>query len=363
MTIQTFGGGFYWPEPNTSYYVPINNALASLALDGAGKKAAAVFQAPATGTLEKVYVLIAGYASTGNLDFRLETVDASTGHPTGTLVTGTTANAAVSITANGVFSATLNVEVVKGTVYALVWARSAGSYSVRCSGAFQHRFGVATAYVRYDSGAGYGTISSVYEKSPNFGIKIEGAYYPVPGAIATSALANTTFNNTSTTRERGSAFVLPFTARVNGFFAMGTFGSANADFVLANTAGTALATYAFDKDSVTTSYAASTGYPHMIQGTFSATVDIAAGTTYYLTAKPTSGTDIALYETDIIDTSDTATMNCLNGGTNLKLVTRDSGGAYTVSTTKRPFSMGLIVSGFDDAAGGGSTVYVGGVTF
>jgi hypothetical protein len=32
----------------------------------------------------------------------------------------------------------------------------------------------------------------------------------------------------------------------------------------------------------------------------------------------------------------------------LKLVTRDSGGSYTVSSTQRPFSMGLVLSGFSD---------------
>jgi hypothetical protein len=367
MTIQTMGGGFFWPEPITNRNLS-STPIINMVLDSGTKKAAAVFQAPATGTVEKVIGLISAYTSTGNLDFRLETIDASTGAPTGSLVTGTTANALVSITGTGKFSATLDVEVVRGTSYGFVLARSAGSYSV---GAFtystdQYRRGMGTTYVRYDAGSGYETAfttATSQGRCPIFGIKIEGSWYPIFGSVAISAIAQTTFNNGSATRERGCAIVLPFPARVTGFFAVGIFGATNADFILANTSGTALATYAFDKESMTAYNGHSSSYPYMVQGIFSADVDLTAGTTYYLTAKPQSGSNTTLTEVDIIDTADSATMGCLNGGTRMKQVTRDSGGTYTVVDTKRPFSMGLIVSGFGDDAGGGSTVYVGGVTF
>lgn len=369
MTIQTILGGFFWPAPVSEVNLAASGTiLGACALDGAGKKVASVFQAPATGTLEKVYVLISGYSVTGNLDFRLETIDASTGAPTGTLVTGTTANALVSITGNGVFSATLSVSVTRGTSYALVYARSAGTYSAaHIGGAGRYRLGVGTTYLRYDGGSGYdnpGGQAASRLRMPIFGVKISGSHYPVIGAYAMSSLAYTGFNNTTATRERGSAITLPFPARVSGFFAVGLFGASDSDFILANTAGSALATFSFDKESMTSYYGAGSTYPHMLQGLFATPVDLVAGTTYYLTAKPTSASSITLVESSIINTADTDTMNCLNGGTRLKLVTRDSGGTYTVSDTSRPFAMGLIVSGFgDDAGGGGSTVYVGGATF
>lgn len=354
MTIQAISGGFYWPEPNSSPFLfNGSTGLVSLALDGASKKVGAIFQAPATGTLEKVYALIAGYSVTGDLDFRLETIDASTGAPSGSLVTGTTANALVSITGNGVFSATLSVSVTKGTSYALVFARSAGTYSARCFQGSFYRFGIGTTYLRYNSGAGYDSATGASRlRTPVTAIKISGSYYPIQGALALSARSNTTFNNTSATRERGAALQLPFPVRASGFFAEGTFGTADCDFILSNTAGSALATLSFDKDLSTSYYGNSSSYPHLVHGLFSSPVDLSASTTYYLTAKPTSATDIAVLDVDIMDTGDTNTMNCWNGGTGLKLVTRDSGGTYTVSSTKRPFAMGLICSGFGDDAGG-----------
>jgi hypothetical protein len=199
---------------------------------------------------------------------------------------------------------------------------------------------------------------------PNVAIRYDDTnYYYTPGLVCASAFAQTAFNNTSATRERGIAFQLPFPARVSGFYVTANNVQSDYSVVLANSGGTALATFSGDKDQ-SSFYLAGTLYGGFFSGYFASTVDLAANTTYYLTLVPQSATNVSITEATILDTSVSGQMGMWNGGTAVTLVTRDSGGSYTTTATQRPYGMGLIVSGFDDATGGGSSggVFGGGMS-
>jgi hypothetical protein len=147
-------------------------------------------------------------------------------------------------------------------------------------------------------------------------------------------------------------FQFPFVVRVAGFFVVSNNVQSDYTVVLANTAGTALATFTGDKDK-SSYYAAGTNYGGTLKGYFASPVDLAVNTKYYLTLVPQSATNVDLAEATILNTAVAAQMGMWNGGTAANLVTRDSGGAYTETTTQRPYGMGIIVSAFDDAVSGG----------
>ena len=60
--------------------------------EAANEQAAGVFQAPFTGTIDKVIFATGTVATGGTVDVRLETVSIANGDPTGTLL-GTNSNA------------------------------------------------------------------------------------------------------------------------------------------------------------------------------------------------------------------------------------------------------------------------------
>jgi hypothetical protein len=368
MAFQALNGGFYWPdEVPSAHWALLSNS--ELLIDASGEKVAFIFVAPKTGNIDQLSFYIKTKTTNGTLTLTLETIDATNGRPSGTLVgtgaTGTFSNTASNQVAVVTFGATLPA-VTKGTQYAAVISQAAGSCTVL---AVTHSDSTKMApvsrlvYTLHNTGSWSTTSASpALTTRPNLAIRYDDtAYYYTPGIVCVSAFAQSAFNNTSATRERGLAFTLPFPARVSGFFLNANNVQSDYTVVLAN-AGGALATFSGDKDQ-SSFYTAGTNYGGTIQGYFSSTVDLAASTKYYLTLVPQSATNVSLHEATILDSSVSAQMGMWNGGTAAVLVTRDSGGAYTETATQRPYGMGIIVSAFDDAVsggGGGLAMAVGG---
>jgi len=358
MALQSILGGMYWPDRFAVNYESSASFMMTsggMTLDGSGDGIAYCFQAPATGTLDGIKFYVTTLTSSGDVEVAIQALNA-TGQPDGSDI-GSIATVTTG-SANSVYTAAVSASVTIGTWYAVVIRWVSGNRVVRCWGgtsANAPRGYSPAAYVRTNSGgAGWTTISSTASRhlTPNFTLTIGGVYSWVSGVRAASAFSNTTFNNTSATRERGASIVMPFPATVVGAFYLGAY-SANADLILAATSGTAILTTSVDSDYGGTWYT-TTAYPGLHIVMFPGTYDIAAGENAYLTLKPTSATNISLPDITILDTGVADTIKAWNGGDKLKLVTRDSGGTYTVDATKRPLEMGLILSKFDDGAGGGA---------
>lgn len=352
MAFQTFNGGFIWPDPQFGQDFGNSPATSELTIDASGEKVGFVFVAPKTGNIDLAAWYVKSKTTNGTLDLTMETVDAATGLPSGTLIATNTSGSFSNTSADQACAVTLTAvaAVTKGTQYAMVISQNAGNCTIQLFNP-NLRFGSKLTYPLHYTGGAWSATSAAPARTlaPNIGLRYDdGAYYYIPGVMCFSTTALTTFNNTTATRERGLAFTLPFPGRVTGFFLIGSVNLSDYEVILATTDGTARLTFGGDKD-LNSRYG---NYNGALQGYFSSTYDLAAATKYYLTLKPTSASNVSLREVTIIDATVPAQMGMLNGGTAAYLVTRDSGGAYTETTSQRPYGMGIVVSGFDDGAGG-----------
>lgn len=331
-------------------------ATGTVQLNVAGEKQAFIFQAPATDSLIEVDYYVSAVGSAGDLDVRIETVSATDGNPTGTLVaTDTNLSATISTTGAKTAVLTASASLTRGTYYAIVFSSTSGDITLAAinnNNPFS-TYTTLASYSRYHNGTSWSgrTVSASYQYIVGVAPKFSsGGYLYIEGCAPVQTLTTVDFNNTSTDRERGIRFIPRAPIRVEGWYCRANVGAGNVDVVLANSGGTALATYTGDKD-----YGSGYGFNGalQVQGLFAASVDLSAGSTYYLTIKPTSATNARVVDLLLMDTGEANQMNCMSGGTDVVLVTRNSGGTYTETTTKRPLSMGLIISAIDDAVGGG----------
>lgn len=364
MAIQTVNGGLYYPDPYWSA-TDFRPSEGTLAIDAANEKVAMIFQAPKTGNIDQVSFRVVAHTSAATLVIRLETV-AADGTPSGTLVGTNTSGTQLTTGANTTHTVTLTAAaaVTKGTHYALVVAQPAASAG-NCTIQFWSNGSVGTdrnnqrhrlCYcLQFTASWESKTTTTAAIRAPSMAVRYDDtSWYWIPGAFPVSAFNRTTFNSGSTPDERGTRIITPFAARVTGFFFQGSCTAQDYSVVLYDSGGTALLTFSGDKD-IFVGYGG-TNYAGLHVGYFSSTVDLAAGDTVYLLLKPASTTNVLLPDFDILDTGTAAMMGIFNGGTDLIFAQRTDAGSITTTDTKRPLSMGLIFSGFDDAAGGSGSV-------
>ena len=106
MALQTFGGTLQYPGMPQINLITV---ASSGALSSSGFKAAVIVNAPATATIHTIGFYVVSKTTNGNVVVSLETVDATTGMPTGTAYGGS-ANVTVSITATGAYVCTLGTD-------------------------------------------------------------------------------------------------------------------------------------------------------------------------------------------------------------------------------------------------------------
>jgi hypothetical protein len=196
MAFQAFNGGFYWPDPISTTNIArlLENELT---IDASGEKVAVVFVAPKTGNIDSVSFYVKTKTTNGTLTLTLETVSATNGQPTGTLVdtgaTGTFSNTASNQVATVTFGATLPA-VTKGTQYAAVISQAAGSCTIlSLKNYISARLGPTSrlAYVMHNTGSWNATSAApALDNVPNVAIRYDdAAYYFTPGVVCASAIA------------------------------------------------------------------------------------------------------------------------------------------------------------------------------
>lgn len=362
MALVSLKGGAWWPEPAWAPQV-INRGgarptISSRQLDASGEKQAWMFQAPVTGDLAEIDYYINTVGSSGDLDVRIETVSATDGNPTGTLV-ATNSNLSATISTTGAKTAVLTAvaPLTRGTYYAIVFSRTSGNYNLTVQDHIDtssYRANVLS-YGRYHNGTSWSSQTAADSRNyvPCCALKWgDGNYYWIPGALPVQSVTDVNFNNASAERERGIRLIPRVPMRVSGWFANISMHAVDVNVILATSAGTAVGTYTGDKD-YGSNYTTGTNYNGTRQGFFAETPTLVAGDTYYLTAKPTSATSTRVSDGLLMDTGEVNQWNMIAGGTDIALVTRDSGGTYTVDTTKRPVNFGLIIDQLGDDTGGG----------
>ena len=358
MAIQTIVGGLYIP----SSFAYNGNAPAFQSFSGGmtvtGAQRAFIFQVPKTGTLD--WFETRQNANTDNPDngvrFSFQDLDAS-GNPDNTedqfrVITagfgtpawlvppgvmtndGTNGGSKRSVTKGDWLACVVRFEsFVAGDSIQL-------SETVLSSGA-----GVSGRLNSYqDISANAGTTWAKASNGLVIALKYDdGTYAVIPFPDGPFLNINTrTYNSGSAADERGLLFQVPFPARLAGV--CGRFDiDAAMDLVLYDAASSVIATITLG--------AANRASIAALNGSFlfPSPPTLVENVNYRLAVKPTTVTGITIYDFDV---NASAILPFVEGGATWMSTNRVDAGSWTDVNTNRPF-IGLILDGFDDAAGSG----------
>lgn len=327
--------------------VPLtSSSFSSMLLDAAGESAAMIFEAPKTGTIDRVGFRTGTVTTGATLDVRLETVSATDGNPTGALLAAGS-NAAVAVTTSSIWhevTLTTPVAVTAGQLVALVIVNPAVSPGVLNIVRFSTNPNASLPYTAL--------FTTVWTKATTHGIfavrYTDGTYPRIPGVLPVSILGPAaSINANSTPDEVGNRIVVPMACRVAGFYWWWFAAAAPlADLTLKlyDSTGTLLASRLVDKDSFMPSSVGAQLYLRL-----PTPVDLAAGM-YRLTVNPASTTNENY--TLMTTVASAGVMGAMPQGTNVYRTQRTNNGSWTDTSTERAW-LGLWLSAIDDGAGSG----------
>lgn len=285
-----------------------------------------VFAVPKTGSIRKIWFRIPTVTTAQTVKVSLQTVDATTGAPTGTIGQSAT----ITPTANTWFSPTLSSDraVTLGEVLALVieWDSTAGDITIQL--AATANFG-SNYYLTYASGAWTKLPASTNRGLSGMLEYSDGTTAPVLNWCPSSATSADFANNTSI-RQMGMVFTPSVTRRV---CAAGWMGRAGGDcnlnvYTWDGTTATLVASVALDKD-----LRGSTTINNNVAW-FSSKLTFTAGVTYFVTVEPTTTTTCRVEYHDLPSTLARAAMPFGMGDIGY-LVQRSSVGTWTLTTTSK----------------------------
>lgn len=346
MTIQSIGGGLWVPRAP----IGVDNAPTftnAATIDAASEKGGFVFRITKAGNVAKILWGVRTVTTGATVDVRLETVDATTGLPSGTLwATNTNASQVVNSTDDDVqFVTTLTATatVAVGDWVAVVISNPAASFGNMLIRAFQDEAMDSAYCCQYVSSWAKNDVGA-----PVVGLEYDDGSYPMHEGCwpLSNAATLTTYSNSSTPDVRGLYFSLPFPTRVRGWWANIDLDG-TADIKLIDSDGvTALQTVSLDPDIRVNAVSG------LHSGWFGSTSTLTKDTVYRLVVEPTSTTAIGLNEMDVSAVAVWGGIHC--GATFYHTSAKDptGTGSWTNTTTKRPW-MGLIIDGFDDGVSAG----------
>lgn len=325
--------GFFIPEP--AYILGTPTQIVNT-LDAAGEKLGTVFQAPKTGSIRKIGLKIGTATLATDTDVRIETVDLSTGMPTGTLW-GTDTNVLVSsasiVTNTWVTTGALTADAVvtQGDILAVVIAPTlVPNYTI-----------LLPAITTQSQGFPYNVhfTSSWATLLTNMGFAIEysdGTYAYIPGSYPIQGFSINTFNSGSAADEIALRFRLPFAFRLKGIW-LSLDLDGDCDIVLYDADGTSeLRTLAVDKDLKS---GATLRQPFFF--CWSQSVELLTNTFYRVAIRPSTVTDITL---SLMTVATGAIMSQMSGGADFLYSWRVDGGAWTNPGTVR-YLIGVHIDG------------------
>ncbi len=329
-------------------------------LDGTGDRIAWIFPAPKTGNISEIGWHTRTVTTGDIVDVRLETVDTADANPSGTLCgTNSNVNVTVASSDDNVWensALTASCAVTKGDKLAIVLSAATfvSSGNMQIAGYTNNTTGDLSLfpYSRVNSTGSYAAVSSVM---PILTLKYDdGSYAPLSGGtlpvlpIANATAFGASAITTSTTPDEiGLKFQVPFSGSLCGAGAQLDFSSAGGtyDIVLYDSGSTAIATFSGDTDQVLSNAA---GAARANEFPIPATT-ISINSTYRLVVKPTSANVVTVADFDV---NAAGMLAAVPGGTNFVKTQRTDAGAWTDTTTKRPF-IGLKFCSLDDGVGGG----------
>jgi len=341
MALTTLRYLDFFPAENDN-----SGTTTGLLMDSADEKVAFIFRVRKTGTIDRISVPMRTVTVSDTLKLTLQTVDGS-GDPTGTLYGGSAAQTFTPVTTvQNIVTMATGASATAGDLVAVVI-----EFNSFVAGNLNISYQNAGSYFPYMSHLTGGSWSKKVGM-PGFGIGYSDGTYENVGAypgLSSSGANVVAFNSGSTPNERALLFKLPFPARISGCSIMLAHSAgANFDIILYDFDGvtilTSLSVVANQMDSVSRDSAFFT---------FPTSIILSRNKFYRLAVKPTTANDVTIHE---LTFANVASMDSVPGGQNCYRSVRTSGGAWTDLTTTRP-RFGLILNGFDNAAGTPHTAY------
>lgn len=346
MAIQELIGTILYPDPGIGGW-NTGPAFQSAAISASNGGYGAIFQAPKAGNIRKIHWATAAVTTGATITANLETVDLTTGFPTGTLF-GTNTNASVVVGSgddNVFFSSTLTADatVAEGEILAFVLRNPAAS--------FGNMVFAATA-IGNESQIPYGVNTAVPLNTSTllmFALEYDdGTVVPIDGIQPPStSFASINLSTSQTPDVGGWRFTAPVSMRVRGAWC---FCDRDGDvtFKLVSTAynqgaATGILATTPTLDANVRRDAAS----RITRARFLAPFDLVAGTTYRLVLESSSTTISLLHYYNALSALLLDAWPMGGCFTTAKDPTGDGDWTNYNSGTFRHPLMGLMVSGFD----------------
>ena len=342
-TVVSIEGQLYWP---TMVFTDQNNdfQIASDLLDAGGEKSAALLTVSKAGTIDRITWATRTVTTGATMDVRLETMDTTTGDPSGTLfcLLSNGAQIVLDTDDNTQFTTTLTAgcTVDEGDRIALVIVNPSVS-----PGTLQIHAGVD---------GNNGKPRNVYtDHFTASWAKAPGEFpYTTPGYSDSTYAFTWTFPVTATSNsidtgtasdEIGNKFTVNVPARVVGWWAVLDMSTGSDFDVVLYEGSTAI-------ETISVVYAQNDAADMLWAGFFQTTDTLAIGTTYRIVIKPTTTNNVEIWDFAV---SAAALMDTLSMGQDWQYTERADAGSWTETTTKRAL-VGIIVDALDDGTGGGS---------
>jgi hypothetical protein len=349
MALQSLNAPLAWPGltsgPSTAPALSTADTL-----DGAGDYTCVVICAPSDMTVSHVGFKCNAVAGSPTATVRIETVDAATGAPSGTLwATNTSVTTATLTSSFALHALTASATITKGQVFAIVITYASGTSLVVNT----------VAGVMENHGLPYKVtnITGSAVKAALIGMDLclgssTTEFYSLRGLRPAASIAANAFNNTSSAK-RGVRFQVPFKCTVSGFKIY--TGTAVGDFnaIIEDDSGTELSSTstAFEGDVASALASA------VFTGSFDNTVDLSPGVWYRLAIQPSSATNVNMY-TATLPSSDPNYAKAWPGGANFYYSTFTTS-TWTDANTQVPY-IDLLINRLDDGVSSGSARVIGG---
>lgn len=344
MTLTNVGYRHYPEVPAYTY-----SGTQSLLLDAANESYAAIFRVSQTGSIRKVGFATTTVTTGATVDVRIETVDATTGNPTGTLWgTNTNVSHTINNTDDNVWlttaALTADASVTAGDVIAVVIVNPAGSPG---------NFNIARTSVANTGGFPYSSLyTGTWAKQLDcLRCAVEysnGSYVAIPGVDP--FYSTTTDTSTSGTLYRGCEITPPFKSRCAGFWVWLNNNSTTGVYTakLFDTDGTTvLSSTTLDTDIMNTGGVYTQRYLWPTPATLN------AASKYWLAITSDGTAQLTLYYANYTSTAVRDGCAPLAAAMSWSQATSPTGtGDWTNTGTKVPY-IGLILDQYDVSSGGG----------
>lgn len=353
MALQSVKGIVYFPGshyPNTA----APSFTTAVTIDHQNDRVALIVEPTRTGNIDRVAVCVGTITTPADLECRIETVNTTTGAPTGTLF-GTTTNGTFTPSADTVGTATLTAAAavtVGGSPFAIVVQRSGNGTINLTLNRFDPSQGLTIGammvpYAMYNLSGSYAQATSL----PIVAVRYDDGVWemfdealPLVQSFAANAIGTGTGASTGT--RRGVRFQVPFTGRLARLRAKILTASLSSDFTvdLYDDAGTLINTVV-TKDATYSRAAGATGLWSIPLTTLET---LSPGTWYRLVITPTTANTVTIYEA-VCNVA--AHLDTFAAGTHFHSTAFISSAWSDIDTQRPWWSLGF--DQLDDGVGGG----------